>query len=256
MTFEETAQQLAARIRAGGRGFLTLRREELRDLFGIGKFTDAQATRVVDALEEFGIQVFPPPSWNISTLRVYDARHPLGEIAHAVIDTETSTDAALRRAADSFARDKAGQELRSDDVPWTEAFHLFLLLVLGRDPEGWEDVRDDRHGSMLARDLAVALGLPPQDAAESWMVRVAASIVPLRPRTRRWRADDFANPRDVGMLASDLLGALESRDRRMKEEHDRVIRAAGRLVLGGKDIPDVQVELGLLGMRRRREDEL
>jgi hypothetical protein len=256
MSFEDAASRIAARVRAVGRGFLTMRREELRDLFDIGKFTEAQAERAVEALHDVGIHVFPHPFDSYTTLRLYDHRHPLGEIAHAVIDPNSSTDAPLRRAADTFARERAGKEIRSDDVPWLEAFQLYLLLVLGREPEGWEDLKDDRPSSLLARELAVALGFPEELSDGPSIVGIASAGVAIRPRTRRWRPEDFATSANGASNVGDFVGTLETRDRRVKEDYERVLHTAARLLLDGREVPTTQVELGLLGMRRRRQAEV
>lgn len=254
MTFEDVAKSISSRVRATGRGFLTLRKDELREAFGVGRLTESQADQIDDALEDAGVYVFPHPYVSGATLRLYDHKHPIGELAVAVAEPENTTDAPLRRAADSFARERAGRDLRSEDVSWLEALEIFLQLVMGREPQGWEDLRDQRHGSMLARELAAALDLEPAVAESPTVIKLAAAVCCLRPKARGWNAADLATDPESS-YAAELVTILDARDRRVREELDRALRAAARVLLDGKEIPGAQVELGTLGMRRRREND-
>ncbi len=255
MTFDEAAKTVASRLKASGRGFLSIRKDELREAFGIGRLTEAQSDMIVQALEEAHVYVYPHPYWSGQTLRLYDRKHPLGDLAIAVAEPDRTTDAPLRRAAETFARERAGKDLRSEDVSWLEAFDLFLQLATGREPEGWEDLNDQRHGTVLARELAGALGVEQSLAESSTVIMTAAAVCSLRPRTRRWNAAEMSTAPESA-YAMELVSVLDSRDRRLREELDRALRAAARVVLEGKEIPAAQVELGTLGLRRRREDYL
>jgi hypothetical protein len=255
MTFEEAARSIFSRLKASGRGFLSIRKDELREAFGIGRLTEQQSDLIVEALEAAQVYVYPHPYWSGSTVRLYDRKHPLGDLAISVAEPDRTTDAPLRRAAETFARERAGKDLRSEDVPWTEAFEIFLQLVTGREPDGWEDLKDQRHGSMLARELAGALGLEPSLADSSTVVKLAAAVCCLRPKATRWNAADLSTDPESS-YAMDLVSALDARDRRVREELDRALRAAALVLLAGKEIPSTQVELGTLGLRRRREDYL
>src|SRR5713101_4810415 len=84
MTFDEAAVTVAARVRTTGRGFLTMRREDLREAFGIGKFTEGQATAVCEALGRQGLFVYPHPYASGATLRLYDQKHSVAAVAEAI----------------------------------------------------------------------------------------------------------------------------------------------------------------------------
>lgn len=254
MTFDEAAMPVAARVRASGCGFLTMRREELREAFGIGKFTERQATEVCEALGRQGIFVHPHPYESGPTLRLYDQKHPVGAIAETVARPDELPETSLRRTAEVFARETAGRDLRSDDAPWLVVFELFLHLVLGREPDDWEDLRDDRHPSELARELALALGFAQSIAEAHSTLRIAAAIGAFRPRRRPWLAKELTGPdgADVTLLA--FVDGLAAANRRLREEHERLLRQAARLLLRADAIPDKPVELGLIGLRYRRED--
>jgi hypothetical protein len=252
--FDAVAKQIAGQVRISGSGFLTMRREELRAAFQIGRFTTNLSDRVVEALEAIDIMVHPFPSENCYSLRLYELRHPIGQAAHAVIAPDESTDAPLRRLAELQARAHAGTELRSDDVPWIEAFDLLLQVSIGREPDGWEELRDDRHGSMLARELAQALGLSPNVAAASWFLRLAAAVCAGRPRAARLSPDAIVAGPDAVRDGAVVVQLLEERDAALRDSHHRTLEAAARAVLGAPDLPSRQVELGVLKLRRRVED--
>jgi hypothetical protein len=126
---------------------------------------------------------------------------------------------------------------------------------LGGEPQGWEDLRDDRPPSELARDIAGALGFVPDLASRQSTIRLAAAIRAFRPRARPWLAADLAGIGGGEAAALPLVDALAAANRRLRDEHDQLVRQAARLLLGADEIPTKAVELGLLGLRYRRENE-
>ncbi len=186
MSFESAAVAVAERVRTNKRGFLTMRREELRDAFGIGRFTEAQSDGVCEALARQHVLVHPHPRSGEPSLRLYDRKHSLGRVAESILIPGEMPETPLRDAAKLFAREHAGRDLRSDDVVWISAFDVLLQVVLGRPPEGWEDLNDDRHPSQLAREIGHALGLPAGVTDQTSTLRIAAAVCALRPRGRRW----------------------------------------------------------------------
>jgi hypothetical protein len=66
------------------------------------------------------------------------------------------------------------------------------LCPRGRQPEAWKDLRDDRHPSQVARELAAALGFTQEIVDEEMTMRIAAAVCASRPRAQRWVASDFA----------------------------------------------------------------
>lgn len=253
MSFDEAATALATRVRSTGKGFLTMRRDELRDAFDIGRLTPGQSEAICESLGRQGVYVFPNPVQNGHTLRLYDQRHPIAGLAEAVSQPDAIPETALRHAAEVFAREHAGRELRSDDAPWLTVFDVFLQIALGREPQGWEELRDDRHPTELARELAVALGFAADVASRSSTLRLAAAVCAFRTRTRGWLASELAGPDDAEAAVLPLTDALAAAGRRLHDDHDRLLRQAARLLLRSDEIPVQQVELGLLGLRYRRE---
>ena len=254
MSFDEAATRVAARIREQGRGFLTVRREELREAFDIGKFTEKQAEGVCEALERSGVIVFPHPFAGQPTMRLYEIAHPLGKVAEAMLLPAEVPETSLRHAAQMFAREHAGRDLRSDDLPWLGAFDLWLQVVLGRPPEAWEDLKDERHPSQLARELAHALGLPHGITEHVATTRIAAAVCALRPRSRRWTAAELMTSQITEDAAAAFVATLRAANMTLRGEHDVVLAQAARLLLGREELPTDPVELGLLGLRYRRED--
>jgi hypothetical protein len=61
-------------------------------------------------------------------------------------------------------------------------------------------------------------------------------------------------PEDPETAVLPLIDSLASANGRLREEHDRLLRQAARLLLRTDEIPDRPVELGLHGLRYRRED--
>jgi hypothetical protein len=252
-TFDEAARMVAHRVRATGLGFISLRRDELRELFGIGRLTTGQAEALAEALDRQEIYIYPHPVESCSTLRLYDRKHPLAAIAEAVVETDTIPETALRQAADSIARQNAGRELRSADVPWLTAFSVFLRLVLGREHDEWEELRDDRPLSELARTLASQLGFSPELADRQSTVRLASAVEAFGMSKRSWLAADFLGPEESQHSAAMLVDQLARAGRTLETEYEQLLRVAARLLLRSDEIPSARVELGLLGLRYRRE---
>jgi hypothetical protein len=177
----------------------------------------------------------------------------LAAVAEAVADTDATTEAALREAAALVARESAGRALRSDDVPWLTAFSLFMKLVLGRDHDEWEEMRNDRHRTELTSSLAVALGFPAELGERRSTVRLASAVDSFDPGPRNWSDVDFVEPGEHLEAGHVLVEQLTRSLRVLEGERDLVVRAAARLLLQSADIPISRVELGLLGLRYRRE---
>lgn len=253
MSFEDAAKQLAQHVRAGGHGFLTISKEQLRQRFEIGRLTDNLSEQIVEALDEVELTISPYPSAAGYNLRVYDLLHPLGAAALAVSSPDESTDAALLKLSDLVSRSHAAQALRSDDVPWLDALRLLLQLSLGREPDGWEDLRNDRHGSELARHIAAELGLDPSLPESPALVRLAALADCFRPLERTPSAAELLPPGVSELNAHGLLEVFGATQRRMAEQHAQLLAAIGRTLLHGAELPARQIEVGLLGLRRRRE---
>jgi hypothetical protein len=172
-----------------------------------------------------------------------------------VVAPDDTTEAPLCALAWLHERAKAGEELRSDDVSWLEALDILLQLTIGREPDGWEDLRDDRHGSMLAQELAQSLGLTPTIVGARWFMNLAAAVNSGRPRRRTARAAEMVGSPTGVSAAEDLARVLEQREAQLRETHGEALRAAARSVLQDSAIPDSRVELGALGLRRRIEDK-
>jgi hypothetical protein len=253
MTPEEAASDVARQIRAGGLGFLTMTKEELRTRFHIGRLTANLSNEVVEALGAVDLVCVPHPFEAGQNVRVYDRRHDLGAMASAVASPDSSTDYPLRKMAETIAREKAGRDLRSDDVPWLEALGMLLQLVLGREPDGWEDLRNDRHSLGLARELAASLNIDPNVVEHPALTRLASATCTFRPAGRRYRAEELALDSDGAVYASTVVQAIEANEKKMFEQRNALLRAAAKLVLRGAEPPNEQVEVGVLGLRRRRE---
>lgn len=255
MSFEQRAADIAARIRTSGRGVLTMRREDLRAEFNIGRFSEAQANAVVEALRQHEIFVHPHPSRGTSNVRLYDWHHPVGKMAHAVVHPDDMPDTPLTMAAQLFARERAGRDLRSDDAPWIDVFDIFMQLVIGREPEGWEELRDSRHPSELARELAKALELSEGIVDQPSVFRIASAVCVFRPKRRRRLASEFASTTIPESALDPFIDDLDRVRRRMKDEYEHLLRRTARLLLGTEELPLRSVEVGVLGLRYRREDE-
>lgn len=252
--FAAVARQLAAQLRASGQGFLTMRRDELRDAFQVGRISANLAEQIDEALASVGIMISPPPGERSHSLRLYEQAHLVGQVAHSVLDPDASTDAPLRKLAALERRARAGRDLRSDDVPWLEAFDLLLQVATGREPQGWEELRDDRHGSTLAAELAEALALSPKIVTAAWFLRLACAVCVGRPTKLVLTPDALVGNPEAVSNAEAFIALVERRERLLRETHVQSIHAAAQTVLGKSEVPVFQVELGVLNLRRRIED--
>jgi hypothetical protein len=136
----------------------------------------------------------------------------------------------------------AGKERRSVVVPWLSALDVFLQLVIGRSPEGWEDLDDDRELYQLVAALAASLELPAEIVHSTETRRMAGAAWACRPRVPRWEGAPPA-----------LAAILAEAARKQKYIFDGMLRDAAKHLLGGADIPSRDVDLGRLGLRYRRE---
>ena len=224
-------------------GFLTMQRDTLRERFGISRLTEGIALDLLSTLDQHEMIVFPHPySMQGTWLRVYDVESEIGKIALAVVNPQGVSERALVDAVNLHARVNAGKDRRSDDVPWLLALDVFLQLVIGRPPEGWEDLKDDREPYQLRADLAASLELPADIVDAKETVRIAGAVYACHPRGPWW---DGAPP--------GLGAALAEAARKQKDIFDGVLREAAKHLLGGAEIPSRHVELGRLGLRYRRE---
>lgn len=254
MRFEEAARALAEDVRKTGRGFLTMRRDDLRTTFGIERFTEKQSDQILQALEKEGLRAYPAPWSNAASLRLYDRNHPVGAVFDAVLLPNELPDSALRRVAELFAKEAAGRDLRSADAPWLHVFDLFLQVLSGRELKEWEELNDERHPAELARDLAKALGLEAAKAERTATRKLAATVCSFRPRPHQlWLSAALAEMGGSETEATAFGETLAGAHRTLQHEHHRLLEAAARLLLACDTIPRHHVELGLLGLRPRRE---
>lgn len=224
-------------------GFLTVQKDSLRDRFGIGRLAEKITQDLLDTLDQHGLFVVPEPySMQGTSLRVYDVESEIGKIARAVADPQAVPETALVDVVRLFARANAGKDRRSDEVPWLTALDVFLQLVIGRPPDGWEDLADDREPYQLVAALAASLQLPPDIVGAKETARIAGAVCACRPRGPCWEGAPPA-------LGAALTEAL--RDHQVI--FDGVLREAAKHLLGGAEIPTRDVELGRLGLRFRRE---
>lgn len=254
--FDETAQKIAARIRASNKGYLTVRRDELREQFGIGRLTENLSRQIEAALDHAALFILPSPADTYdNVLRIYE-KGAFGDLVISIFDPSNSTEAPLARYAEQMQRAKRGADLRSDDAPWLTIFDVFLQVVMGREPEGWEELNDERHPNELAQQLATALDLPRTTVQRQATLRLAAAVCAVRPRRRSTLlADQLAMiPEADDSHVRQFLDAKDSAERRMREEHERLLTLAAKLLLGTNEVPTRSVEVGVLGLRFRRED--
>jgi hypothetical protein len=224
-------------------GFLTLLKDSLRERFDIGRLTERIAEDLRDTLAENGMDVVPHPYYFRGTLvRVYDTEGDVGRIALAVAYPQDVPETKLVDVVRLYARENAGKDRRSDDVPWLLALDIFLQLVIGRPPDGWEDLDDDREPFELCYALAESLGLPAETVDDKEMRLIAGAVCACRPHRERW---DGA-PESIGTALAEAL-------RKQKESFNIVLREAAKYLLRGGDVPLHKVELGRLGLRYRRE---
>jgi hypothetical protein len=242
--WDEAAVALKRDVEKHG-GFLTLQKEALRERFGIGRLAEKITEELVDTLDSHGMLVFPHPyNREGSSLRVYDVQSEIGKIALAVLDPHSVPETALVDAWSMNERATAGKQRRSVCVPWLSALEVFLQLVIGRTPEGWEHLDDSREPYQLVEALAASLKLPAEIVHATETIRLAGAVCACRPRGRRWES------------APAKLGAtLDEAAWKQKDIFDRVVRAAAEHMLGGAEIPSSDVDLGGLGLRYRRETQ-
>jgi hypothetical protein len=224
-------------------GFRTMQRDTFRERFGINCLTEGIARDLLSTLDQHGMIVFPhPDSMQGTSLRVYDLESEIGKIALAVVNPQGVSERALVDAVSLHARANAGKDRRSDDVPWLLALDVFLQLVIGRPPEGWEDLKDDREPYQLRADLAASLELPADIGNAKETVRIAGAVYACHPRGPGWEG-----------VPPGLGAALAEAARKQKDIFDGVLREAAKHLLGWAEIPSRHVELGRLGLRYRRE---
>jgi hypothetical protein len=240
MTIDEAAGRLKREVCDHG-GFLTISKDALRERFGIGSLKVNNSEQLRRTLEEHGMIVIPHPHKAGSSLRVYDVESDIGKIALAVVDPQGVTERALVDAVNLRERATAGEERRSVCVPWLSALDVFLQLVIGRPPEGWEELDDDRESYQLRADLAKSLELRA-DMVEAETVLMAGAVWACRPRLPRWEGAPPA-----------LAAILAEAARKQKYIFEGMRRDAAKYMLGGAEIPSCLVDLGRLGLRRRCE---
>lgn len=223
-------------------GFLTMQKDTVRKHFGIGRMTQGISEDLTSVLYRHGMYVIPQAYYAQGTLRVYDVDSEIGKIAWAVADPQGASERPLVDAVNLHERANATKDGHSDDVPWLTALDVFLQLLIGRPPEGWEDLLDNREPYQLVAALADAIGLPAGVADARETVGIAGAVCACRPHGVRWQGAPPA-----------LGAALEEAAQEQKEIFDRVLREAAKHLLSGAEIPINNVELGRLGLRYRRE---
>ena len=240
--WNEAAVRLKRDVREHG-GFLTMQKDTLRERFGIGRLAERITQDLLNTLHEHGMIVFPHPyDMQGTSLRVYDVESEIGKIARAVVDPQDVPETALVDAVNLHERATAGKRRRSVCVPWLSALDVFLQLVIGRPPEGWEDLDDDREPYQLVEALAASLELPADIVHATETVRMAGAVCACRPRVPRWESAPPA-----------LAAILAEAARKQKYIFDGMLREAAKHLLGGAEIPSRDVDLGRLGLRYRRE---
>lgn len=223
-------------------GFLTMQRDKLRERFGLGKLAKNNTEDLLAMLDEYGMIVLPHPYYVQGTaLRIYDVESEIGKIALAVWNPQDVPETALVDAVNLHERAIAGKLRRSICVPWLSAFEVFLPLVLGIPPEGWEVLDDDRESYQLVADLAATLELR-DDIDDAETVRIAGAVWACRPRVRQWEG-----------ASQELAAILKEAARKQKYIFDGMIRDVAKHLLRGAEIPSREVDLGKLGLRYRRE---
>lgn len=239
--WNEAAVGLKRDVREHG-GFLTMQKDSLRERFGIGSLKEQITQALVNTLEEHGMIILPHPYYvGGPSYRVYDVESEIGKIARAVGYPQDVPEAALVDAVNLHERATAGRRRRSVCVPWLSAFDVFLQLVIGSPPNGWEELDDGREPYQLVAALAASLELSA-DIGDAHAVRIAGAVWACRPRIRRWEGAPPA-----------LAAILAEAARKQKYIFDGMLRDAAKYMLGGAEIPSRDVDLGNLGLRYRRE---
>jgi hypothetical protein len=142
--WDEGAETLRREVGEHG-GFLTLQRDALRERFDIGRLAENNTEDLLNTLREHGLIVYPHPYYaRGASLRVYDVDSEVGKIALAVGYPQDVPETALVDVVRLHERVAAGKQRRSLCVPWLTALDVFFQIVIGRPPEGWEVLEDDR----------------------------------------------------------------------------------------------------------------
>jgi hypothetical protein len=239
--WDEVAEGLKRDVDEHG-GFLTMQKNTLRERFDIGALAKNNSEVLVDTLREHGMIILPHPYYvGGPSYRVYDVESEIGKIAQAVGYPQDVPETALIDAVNLHERATAGKRRRSVCVPWLSAFDVYLQLVIGRPPDGWEELDDEREPYQLVAALAESLELKA-DMVDAETVRMAGAVWAYRPRVPRWEG---APPALAAMLAEAA--------RKQKYIFDGMLRDAAKYMLGGAEIPLRDVDLGRLGLRYRRE---
>ena len=223
-------------------GFLTMQRDTMRERFGIGRLSKSLTRDLVDTLKENELIVFPYPSEEVTTFRVYDLNSHVGKIARAVLYPQDVPETALKDAAEFCKRTIDGKLRKSICVPWLSALDVFLQLVIGRLPEDWEDLDDGREVYQLAKAIATSLELPTDIIHLTETIRMAGEVYACRPRGPRWKSA----PLKLGTIFAEAA-------RKQKNVFEGVLREAAKHLLGEAEIPSRDVDLGRLGLRYRSE---
>jgi hypothetical protein len=224
-------------------GFLTLQKRMLGERFEIGGFGKRNSEELVDTLHRHGMFVFPHPNDpEVKSLRVYDVESEIGKVALAVIDPQGVSERALIDAMKLHARAAEGKWRRAVCVPWLLALDVFFQLVIGKPPDGWEDLDDGREPYKLVEALAASLRLPADIVHEEATIRMAGAVCACRPRGSRWQG----TPPALGAILAEAA-------RKQKDIFGGVLRETAEHLLGGAEIPSFEVDLGSLGLRYRRE---
>ncbi len=240
--WSEAAVALKRDVTAHG-GFLTLQRDAFRERFDIGRLAERNTEELIATLSNHGMIVLPHPYFVQATaLRIYDVESEIGKIAQAIDDPENVPETALAHAVHLHERAAAGKRRGSHCVPWLTALDVFLQLVISKQPEGWEELDDNREHFQLLEALAASLGLPDGIIHGTDTIRMARMVWACRPRVPRW---DGASP--------ELAAVLAEAARMQKYIFNWMLPNAGKHLLGGAELPTRDVDLGRIGLRYRHE---
>jgi hypothetical protein len=249
------AEQLAEEIRKSSDHFLTITKKELSDRFGIQRMTEGLGNEIATALANLRIDIHPHPWQARNVVRLYDLDHPVGGLFLAVIEPDRMVDVPLRRYVNLVTREEDGRAGKTELVPWIEAFAMMLEALLGREPEGWEDMVLDRSHRALAATLADALGLDEDGdpLVQQQRQRLAGLAGRWRPIGRKYAAEEIvARPNEIP-IGEAVIQAVAEIDRVIRRHRTEVVNAIAKLVLGG-DPPKTEIDVARVGLRRRRED--
>jgi HKD family nuclease len=229
---EEVARPLRALLARPGTSARVIVAVDRRG-FNVARAFGALLALRGDAGKRFSLGIVPEQAGLLHAKALF-AKGPAG--VELIVGSANLTTSALRANHElALLVEQAGPDLEA-------AFHRFLDSLAPQSLDG-------------SNELAGALGFEASVAEASTVVRLAAAVCCLRRKGVRWEGADLS-PDPESPLSRDLVSTLEARDRRVREETDRALRAAALVLLAGKEIPSAQVELGTLGLRRRREDYL